>query len=717
MVKKDKFPHIELKLTTEDTAKPARGVPKNNPKTKENAANRQGHGKKLKNIASSIVSDWQELKEEREEEEKPSLPDARRIILEIDPNAFEPEELKTYGIEVISELEDGYIIGASADLELSDLQKKIEKFIQNKHGGNKVAGIWDLIDGTDKLEYILSDELRENWERVNDTQIYKIDVGIACVGIQSQLSKYPERRPEEDDEKYQERTDRWNDKRDSLYEEWDDLKFSREQELIKFIEYYQGQIVSPTIDGSIPSTAKLPDSFSCRILISGKGLKDLVFNFPYIYDVSEPDEFAELLDREDLSTDSDPVFVLEPPKLDAPKVCVIDSGIQEGHSLLKAAIDSQNSRSWVPKETNRTADLVSNGGHGTKVAGAVIYPRNIPRSGKESAICWIQNARVLNDKCELPPELFPPDLLGIIVEFYHKQTSTRIFNHSIAAATPCRTRCMSAWASAIDILTWNNDLLFVVAAGNLPLDGRIGTTRLSVKEHLSKGSYPDYLLEKSSRIANPAQSFQALTVGSVALNYYHSPPLKSISQKDRPSAFSCSGLGIWETIKPEVVEYGGDLVEDGKSPPGITSPKEVCPELVRSTLNGGPPVASDGVGTSFAAPKVSHIAACIAAELPDESCLLYRALIVQSARWPEWTMADNVNKLDVLRQIGYGIPDRDRAMVNSPHRITLITNSERHIRKPTSSCLSSKTARTTAFSRRRNRNSTASYFILQSSTS
>jgi hypothetical protein len=238
---------------------------------------------------------------------------------------------------------------------------------------------------------------------------------------------------------------------------------------------------------------------------------------------------------------------------------------------------------------------------------------------------------------------------------------------------------MSAWASAIDILTWNNDLLFVVVAGNLPLDGRIGSTRLSVKEHLSKRSYPDYLLENSCRIANPAQSFQALTVGSVALNYYHSPPLKSISQKDRPSAFSCSGLGIWETIKPEVVEYGGDLVEDGKSPPGITYPKEVCPELVRSTLNGGPPVASDRVGTSFAAPKVSHIAACIAAELPDESCLLYRALIVQSARWPEWTTGDNVEKLHVLRQIGYGIPDRDRALGNAPHRITLITNGEKRI--------------------------------------
>ena len=329
-----------------------------------------------------------------------------------------------------------------------------------------------------------------------------------------------------------------------------------------------------------------------------------------------------------------PSFQLEPPESNAPKVCVIDSGIQERHSLLKPAIDSKPSNSWVPGEINNTADCVGNGGHGTRVAGAVLYPRTIPRNGKEKAVCWIQNARVLDANCKLPKQLFPPDLLGDIVEFYYGQTGTRIFNHSITGSVPYRSRYMSAWAAAIDQLTWQKkDILFIVAAGNLPLDSRIGFTRLSVRDHFSANRlYPDYLLEDSCRIANPAQSFQALTVGSIALNSYHAPPYSSISYKDKPSAFSCSGLGIWDTIKPEVVEYGGDLVKDTGTPPNITFPKDVCPELVRSTLNAGPAVASDNVGTSFSAPKVSHIAARLAAELPDENCLLYRALIVQSAR-------------------------------------------------------------------------------------
>jgi hypothetical protein len=671
----DRFPHIQLSLAKEGIASP-QGGGRNNPQTLANYGDRWGHGSRLNSSVSSITTNWKDTQQKREEEEQPELPKSRRIILKIDPSSFDPESLKSYGIELIAEIEDGYIIGASADLELSELRNKIGKFIREEHGGGKVAEIWDLIDGIQKPEYILSPELMAHWDRVKDDQIYTVDVGIACVGIKSKLPNCPKRETNESDEHFEKRVNRWIDKRDLTYEKWDEIKSEREDEFTEFIQTYQGKILD-IVDGSIPQSAKLPDSFSCRIQISGKGLKDLVFNFPYIFDVSEPDVFAEFVNGEALSDVETPTFKLQAPKLNAPKVCVIDSGIQERHPLLKAAIDCDNSTSWVPGETDQFADRVRNGGHGTRVAGAVIYPITIPRTGKEKAICWIQNARVLDVNCQLPKQLFPPKLLGDIVDFYHGKTTTRIFNHSITGSVPCHTQYMSPWAAAIDNLTWKNDILFIVAAGNLPFSGKIGYTRLSVKDHLAANRLcPDYLLENSCRIANPAQSFQALTVGSISPASYHALSYSSISQKDKPSAFSCSGLGIWDTIKPEVVEYGGDLIKDESIPPNIISRKEVCPELVRSTLNAGPAVAADTVGTSYATPKVSHIAACLAAELPDESCLLYRALIVQSARWPEWAE----EKLDTVRQIGYGIPNIDRALGNSPNRITLITRENRYIK-------------------------------------
>ena len=678
----DKFPHIQLRLAKEGiAATPPGGGRKKDAQTLANSGDRWGHGSRLNSSVSSITANWKDTQEKREEEEQPELPKSRRIILKIDPNLFDPESLKSYGIELIAEIEDGYIIGASADLELSELRKKIEKFIREEYGGGKVAEIWDLIDGIKKPEYILSPELIAHWDLVKDDQIYTVDVGIACVGITPKLPNSPKRKTHESDDDFEKRVNRWIDKRQLTDQEWEAIAFERQDEFEIFINAYQGSIITGFQDeGGIIGTARLPDSFSCRIQILGKGLKDLVFNFPYLFDVSETDVFAEIIQQPGLSKVEASPFRLEPPESKAPKVCVIDSGIQERHSLLKAAIDLQNSRSWVPEETNKTSDYF-HGGHGTRVAGAVLYPIAIPRTGKEKAVCWIQNARVLDANCKLPTQLFPPNLLGDIVDFYYNKTKTRIFNHSITGSVPCRTRYMSAWAAAIDNLTWEKDILFIVAAGNLPLSGRIGYTRLSVQDHLAANrSCPDYLLEDSCRIANPAQSFQALTVGSISLASYHALPYSSISQKDKPSAFSCSGLGIWDTIKPEVVEYGGDFVKDESIPPNITSPKEVCPELVRSTLNGGPGVAADTVGTSFATPKVSHIAACLAADLPDESCLLYRALIVQSARWPEWTMADNIEKLHVIRQIGYGIPNIDRALGNSPNRITLITRGNRPIK-------------------------------------
>lgn len=370
---------------------------------------------------------------------------------------------------------------------------------------------------------------------------------------------------------------------------------------------------------------------------------------------------------------------MESPSPNAPKVCVIDSGIQERHPKLKVAIDSAHSTSWIPGDEN-TSDYVRGGGHGTRVAGAILYPQGIPKSGRQSAICWLQNARILDEYNYLPRNLFPPKLLEEIVGFYQKKTSTRIFNHSVAGIAPCRTQSMTSWATAIDKLSWEKDILFIVAAGNIHSHANF-VTRPSIKAHLQAGrNYPDYLLTSSARIANPAQSFQSLTVGSIAHVTYENPPLQSIAKADYPSSFSCSGLGLWDTIKPEVVEYGGDYVIDSTNLPSFTTPEVVCPELVRSIRDGGELVSSDSVGTSFATPKVTHIAAALAAAFPEEKTLLYRALIVQSARLPNWTNESPKQLYQGIRMMGYGLPNLERALGNAPNRITFTTAGDERIR-------------------------------------
>jgi hypothetical protein len=210
--------------------------------------------------------------------------------------------------------------------------------------------------------------------------------------------------------------------------EWDDLFDERFDQLHAFVRDYNGQVLD-TIEGNEIGVARLPDSFSCRIRITGKGLKDLVLNFPYIFDVSEPDEFCVPPVNPDAEGEDRDSFALGPPEPNAPRVCVIDSGIQEQHRLLRSAIDSSHSKSWVPGD-GLTADYVANGGHGTRVAGAVIYPREIPTTGQLEALCWLQNARILDRHNCLPDGVFPPEVLEEIVEYYYSRTRTRIFNYS-----------------------------------------------------------------------------------------------------------------------------------------------------------------------------------------------------------------------------------------------------------------------------------------------
>jgi subtilisin family serine protease len=675
------FPHIELKFATQGTASPPpSGGRKKTPTTQSNLGDRWGHGNKLKGSVAGIVSDWQEHLVERQQEEKPELPKAIPVILQIDPTAFDAEQLRGFGIEVIAELEDGYIIGASADIDLTKLQEKIGKFINAENRSGKVSEIWDFVDKIKRPEYILSPELQTQWGQIEDEQIYTVDVGIACLGEKSQLKAHPKSEENyKSPENHLKAVNNWINDRKLTYQQWDDFRIQREDEFDRFVQEYQGELLE-NFDGETTSHCELPDSFTCRINISGKGLRDLVLNFPYVFDVSLPDDVGDDLSAETQLDEIEISFSLAPPDPNAPKVCIIDSGIQAKHPLLASAIIENDSRSWVPNETDLTADFVQNGGHGTRVAGAVLYPNLVPTSGQQQAVCWLQNARVLDRDCRLPNTLFPPALISKIVKFYQGDRGTRIFNHSIAGSTPCRTQYMSAWAAEIDNLSWQHDILFIVAAGNLPIDSSLGNSRLSIRDRLQQGkTYPDYLLSDSCRVPNPAQSFQALTVGSVSLQTFKDLSRQSIAQQDYPSSFSCTGLGMWDSIKPEVVEYGGDLVSDGGTQPNLTYPPEVCPDLVRSTLNGGPMSASDCIGTSYAAPKVAHIAACLAAELPNESCLLYRALIVQSARFPSWVETTNFDLYHAIRLLGYGIPNLDRALGNSNNRITLIAKGERRI--------------------------------------
>lgn len=638
-----------------------------------NRENRVQHGNTLAQAARNIAACWDERQRTRIEQELPTLPVGVPILIKIEPDTDLDFLRSTFGFEIVSEQEDGYVIVSSEEINLTTFLEKVEAFARNEGRAGNSAKVYEILEDRTletRLDRLLSVKLREQWPNINDPSVNVVDFGIECVGT-IVLSELQPKGDEEDNLQYEARRQRWERRRTEAYEKWDELRLEREDQFMNIVEAYDGEVLD-LIDGE---AIFLPDSFSVRVRISGLGLKDLVLNYPYLFEVTEPDLLFE-----EVPGHSEPVpnpeFEIIVPDNDAPFVCVIDSGIQEEHTLIRNAIDTATSECFIPgKPSTDVADYVNNGGHGTRVAGAVLYPAGIPRQGRYQLPCWIRNARVLDEHNRLVDDIFPPALISRVVNQYSALGHpTKIFNHSISGFFPCRLRHMSAWAAQIDLLSYEKDVLIIQSAGNLR-NNSPGPIRYGIADHLNAGrAYPSYLLEGSSRIPNPSQSLQALTVGSVAHSEIDTPDIVSFEAPGMPSAFTTTGLGIWGSIKPDVVEYGGGTAHDMGNPTNIFSPPEVCPELVRSTYpQGGPAFARDCVGTSFSAPKVAHIAASIETIFPDEPALLYRALIVNSARWPTWA-ENHQQQANVIRKIGYGIPDVERATSNTPYRVTLISN-------------------------------------------
>ena len=655
------FPHLPLNRRVEGRHRPRRLAIEHtvNPRTQEYLDNRETHGSNLLSRINQLEETWQEKQRKKELENLPSIvdPEVVPVFLQLDPDEFDIESLKSFGIEIISEEEDGYIIGASID-NFRSLKEKIHLFLRNEPRRNhrdKAAQLWQIEDGLNwKLEHVLSQDLLDKWDQIREDEILVVDVGIACY---VRISNQPTKSSEMTDAQYNAAIVRWRNRKSTTLILQGEKSLLRQEQFENLIGEYRGELLSSFIE--------YDDSFCCRIKISGKGLKDLVLTYQYVFEVEEYDPYSYQQGNDSSPVEINPEIIA--PGEGFPKVCVIDSGMQESHRLIAPAIIGSNSKSYIATDTS-TADSMPNGGHGTRVAGSILYPRSIPNSGTIQLPCFIENAKVLMyalGNVVLPNDLYPPELMGDILDDFE---NTRIFNLSVNSFRGCKTTHMSQWASAIDKLMFENDVLFIISAGNI---GRTSGSAVNpgITEHLQAGrNYPDYLLANSSRIGSPGQSCFALTVGSVCIHEFEDTDRISFGKKDFPSSFSRTGLGIWKMIKPDVVEYGGDFLRTKISPFLITNENTISPDTVRAHSGSTSAIGRDSVGTSFSAPKVTHIVSILAKEFPDEPSNFYRMMIAQSARLPLEKF--RTPTLDDIRYYGYGIPDAERATKNSAKRIT-----------------------------------------------
>ena len=216
------FTHLPLPLLFQGKPK-LHGGGKVSTQTKKNIDNRIAHGAYMKRRSAELSRFWKERRSDRLENALPDIETGIPILLEIDPFT-DIDFLRGLGFEIVCEIEEGFIIVATEDVDLSVLNEKADAFVANVTAKcNSPAKIYALCEDGDRLKRILSKELYEKWATISPDKIYAIDIGVSCCG-NVELPKRPNRKVDETDEHYSVREQRWREKFNRLYMAWGGLQ-------------------------------------------------------------------------------------------------------------------------------------------------------------------------------------------------------------------------------------------------------------------------------------------------------------------------------------------------------------------------------------------------------------------------------------------------------------------------------------------------------------
>jgi len=362
---------------------------------------------------------------------------------------------------------------------------------------------------------------------------------------------------------------------------------------------------------------------------------------------------------------------LVPPDGALTAVCLLDSGVAQGHPLISPALDADDMHTVDPAWG--TGDTAQWNGHGTAMSGIALYGDLQPHFGGAAPV---DVSHRLESVKILPPNGHnDPDLYGGI-------TQQAVYRAEVQAPHRNRVVCMavtsahlepgrpSSWSAAVDQLCFDEDSrrLVVLSAGN-------------IRDGLDPAQYIDR--NDVEPVEDPAQAWNALTVGAYTDRVNITDPAfagwQPVGQAGDLSPTSRTSVPWqWQwPIKPDVVFEGGNWASDGM---GAASPID---DLQLLTTHWRPNLRLlDTIGdTSAATALAANMAARIMTVRPGLWPETVRGLMVHSA---EWTSA-MVGRLDgqsknkkqaLLRRYGYGVPNLDRALLSAANDLTLMVEDQ-----------------------------------------
>jgi len=366
-------------------------------------------------------------------------------------------------------------------------------------------------------------------------------------------------------------------------------------------------------------------------------------------------------------------------------VAILDSGVNHNHPLLGRVCTEERSERWDPEwppfdEYDPANPHRPFNDHGSRQAGLAAFgdlQEAVVSAEPITLNHWIESARILPPSGTNDPELYGAITVQTAAKLEIESPELRrVYSLAITAEPEREGGQPSSWSAELDQFAAGvedgEQRLFVISAGNNPDINP--TVDCWEQLHLAQ-------------IEDPAQAWNALTVGAYTERTTNDDPefdgWAPLAECGDVAPSSRSSVNwAWRKhapYKPDVVEEGGNRllsperteVSDADVIALLTTSGRAAGQLFESTAD-----------TSASCALVSREAAMLMAEYPALWPETIRGLLVHSAEWTPKMFArfgilfeqhsPKLAKEIMLRSVGYGVPDLERARYSANHVLTLI---------------------------------------------
>jgi subtilisin family serine protease len=366
-------------------------------------------------------------------------------------------------------------------------------------------------------------------------------------------------------------------------------------------------------------------------------------------------------------------------------VAILDTGVNFQHPLLASVCNAAQAERWNPNwpffDAFNPANLhAPYCDHGSRQAGLAAFGdlHSALVSGEAFVLKHrIESGRILPPTGSNDPELYGAITIGTAAKLEIERPEwNRVYSLAVTVDPERVGGQPSSWSAEIDQaasgIEDGKQRLFVISAGN----NRNLSPDVDHWEQL-------HLAE----IEDPAQSWNALTVGAYTEKTTNDDPSFDgwspfARAGDVAPASRSSVYWPWRKHAP----YKPDLVAEGGN--RLLSPNQTeisNADVVSLLTTSGRTIGQlfeVTADTSAACALVSRHAAILMSEYPDYWPETIRGLLVHSAEWTPlmWQRfglllsqhSNKVAKQTMLRCVGYGVPNLERALYSANHVLTLI---------------------------------------------